>query len=380
MSITHSIEVAFTDFTARHGWKWIRPLVKRHLALRCSHCLLSTHYTTLNSEGICPYCVEWSQHSASAQAAQQNTADSQAALDRLMATHAGKTPGAYDAVILMSGGKDSAYLLHRIRKEYPELRLLSIMVDNGFMSPHAISNLHEILGHFDVPHISVQPQPSFVKKVFRYTLTHLHLQKDYSIVDLMDGHMTFDHAKNFAASMGIPIVLCGMSHLQAEMLYGEPVAVESPRAIECTPVTEHAGIPLQEFGAENMAYWFDGSQWPAERVPHFVLPFTVWNVSEEEVLAAVTSLGFISKQKVRPLVTNNALIPVIGMAEVAKFGYCYWEVEFARMVREGKSDRTYWVALFEMLEFSTKTGRFVNKTVVETLARLGLTKKDIGIG
>ena len=90
-------------------------------------------------------------------------------------------------------------------------------------------------------------------------------------------------------------------------------------------------------------------------------------------------MGLLTKKRSRPLVTNNALIPVIAMAECARFGYCSWEVEFGRMVREGKSERQYWLNIFEMNEYATKTGNFVNKTVIETLAKLALTKKDIGI-
>jgi hypothetical protein len=74
--------------------------------------------------------------------------------------------------------------------------------------------------------------------------------------------------------------------------------------------------------------------------------------------------------------TNNLLIPVIAMAEAACFGYCSWEVEFARMVREGRSDRTYWRNIYEMLEIAVKTGAFVGRTVSDTLRRLGLSMND----
>ena len=39
----------------------------------------------------------------------------------------------YHVVLLLSGGKDSAYLLWRMRAEYPELRILCVTINNGFI-------------------------------------------------------------------------------------------------------------------------------------------------------------------------------------------------------------------------------------------------------
>ena len=77
--------------------------------------------------------------------------------------------------------------------------------------------------------------------------------------------------------------------------------------------------------------------------------------------------------------TNNELIPVIGLIDVAKFGYSTFEPEFAQMIREGKTERRYWLNVFEMLEYSAKTGRFISSTVDQTLAKLGLTRADVGL-
>jgi hypothetical protein len=48
------------------------------------------------------------------------------------------------------------------------------------------------------------------------------------------------------------------------------------------------------------------------------------------------------------------------------------------MIRAGKSNLAYWRNLFEMAEYSAKTGRLLSESTVETLKTLGLSKKDIG--
>jgi hypothetical protein len=290
----------------------------------------------------------------------------------------GSGGGDYDAIVLVSGGKDSAYLLHRLVVEWPRLRLLGVLVDNGFMSPFAIENAARVLETMNVPSLTIHPKPSFVNKVFRHTLTHLREQDGYSVVDLMDGHITFDHARNMAVALGIRVVLCGMGPVQMEQAFG-PAAVEIPAERLAVRLGMNGAPPARNFDKEEMKFWFDPERHSPEQFPGFVLPLVAWNPTEEEILRYVRRNGLMSASRSRPLVTNNALVPVIAMAELGQLGYCGWELEFARMVREGKSDRGYWLALFEMAEYSARTGRFVNKTVEETLSRLGLTKQEVGI-
>ncbi|NNM00151.1 MAG: hypothetical protein HKO62_05330 [Gammaproteobacteria bacterium] len=378
-SKTHSVEVEITEFTARFLWRGLRPFVASHLSKRCNRCILSERYVTLDDEGVCSECRAWEAGEAERGAGgAADAAGDRARLDALLHDAAG--PGQYDALVLVSGGKDSAYMLHRLQTEYPSLRILTMLVNNGFMSPFALENADRLLKHFDVPHITLKLKPEMAQTGFRYVLTHLDKQTAYSIVDLMDACFTFDSAMQMAARLQIPCVICGLAKVQTEYVYG-PITVELTPAQYKAPLVDQLGVGFDAiFNAAQMPFWYEAPAGPDAVAPRFVLPFTVWDPSEDEVLREVERLGLLTRRRSRPLVTNNALIPVIGMAEVARFGYCSWEIEFARMVREGKSERPYWLNMFEMLEYSTRTGKFVNKTVDETLAALGLAKRDIGIG
>jgi len=376
MNKSFALEVRFVEFTARYLWKFLRIFLGRHLARRCKKCVLPDTCTTLNKEGLCPECEKFVPQNE--QALSESVEESKK-LDSILHSHENKGKWKYDAILLFSGGKDSAYMLHRITEEYPNLRLLCLLVDNGFMSPYALENAKSILGKFNVDSTTYYPRFSFVKKVFRYTLTNPARFNGYTTIDLMDGFVTFDSSKNLAAKLDIPLVLCGLSKMQVVTAFG-PIGCEYPREKELKPLKEHVGINLREvFNDEEMNYWFDASKWPEEKVPRFVFPMAAWDLDEDFVLGEVERLDLISSKQLRPLMTNHELIPVIGMSEVANFGYCCWEVEFAPSVREGKSNRDYWLSLFEMVEYSSKTGRFINKSMINTLNRLDLSKKDIGI-
>jgi tRNA(Ile)-lysidine synthase TilS/MesJ len=50
----------------------------------------------------------------------------------------------YDAIFALSGGKDSVFTLYQLKSRYPDLRVLSILFDNGFISQTAIKNAKKI--------------------------------------------------------------------------------------------------------------------------------------------------------------------------------------------------------------------------------------------
>ncbi|HEY3196408.1 MAG TPA: hypothetical protein VGJ57_00220, partial [Nitrospirales bacterium] len=83
------------------------------------------------------------------------------ALNELLHQHQGKGAFQYDAICLFSGGKDSTYMIHRIRCEFPRLRMLAYTIDNGFMSPVAKDNVYELIGKLQIDHIFARPDKEF---------------------------------------------------------------------------------------------------------------------------------------------------------------------------------------------------------------------------
>ncbi len=371
-------EVRFVEFTVNHLWKYLRIPLRSHLSPRCKKCILTSQVSPLDADGVCALCKSGTQGVGFERSAEEKTQDLRRFQEIVSGEIARRKPqSAYDGLLLLSGGKDSVYMLHRLQQEFPNIRLLTLLVDNGFMSPVALQNAQDVLKKFEVPHLHLHLHPQFVKSVFHFALTHLNLQKGYSFVDLMDGTMTVAQGWLLAAQLNIPMLFLGLGTVQIEGIFG-PTFVEMGPDREGEGVRKLCGLTPEEVsGPQWKQFWYRPEDW--SHVPRMILPMTAWDPSETEVLQYVTDKGLINPNRHRPLLTNNALVPVIGLAEMAQFGFCTWEVEFAKMIRAGKSERAYWLHLFEMLEYSARTGKFVNKGVAETLARLGLTKKDIGL-
>jgi len=376
-STSSAIRAAKTfEAYARHFWPMHRPFVRRQLAVRCSNCVLSEHCAALDSSGVCALC-----HAAktSTDSPHHDDERTQAALNAILSKHVGSGTGAYDALVLFSGGKDSVYMTKRIRDEFPGLRLLAVTQDNTFMSPVAMANVSSMIARLDVDHVLIRRSRAFMKRLFRYGITHLNGGGCYGTVDFSDGELLLDTARRLAAEKAIPLILCGYSRYQVKHGLGFD-HFESPRAAELRDRTQVAGMPLATiFGPSELAHWWAPSRFPEEQVARLLFPPYAWNLPENHIRETVVRWGLVGRGSESPIVTNHELIPLLGVVDVHRFGYSSFEIELCRMIREGKAEKDDWLPLFELLEHTARTGLFVKGTVLESLDKLDLTPEDVGV-
>ena len=332
----------------------------------------------LDSSGLCELCGKGNSSAQVKPASESRSQES--ALNEILHHYQGKGAFQYDAICLFSGGKDSTYMIHRIQSEFPRLRLLAYTIDNGFMSPVAKDNMYELIGKLHVDHIFARPDKEFYKRLFRYCITHLNERGGYFTLDFSDGEFMLDSARTVAAEKKIPLILCGYSLYQVQNglnLHD----FESPRTRELTDRKDTAGLLLTDIfsNEKDVQRWWHGQSWTPERVARLLFPLYAWDLEESEIKQKVTEWKLLTAKAYSPIVTNHQLIPLVGVVDVHRLGYSSFEVEFCRMIREGKADREEWQYTFEFLEYAAKTGLFVRKIVVELLKELDLTAQDVGV-
>jgi hypothetical protein len=94
----------------------------------------------------------------------------------------------------------------------------------------------------------------------------------------------------------------------------------------------------------------------------------------------VVRLGYVEPGSDNPLITNNLLIPLMVNMDIVRFGYCGFEPEFALLAREGRTDREHWARLFDAAaHLARQDGGFLPKCVDDVLARLDLTREQVGL-
>ena len=99
---------------------------------RCQNCSLpeGEFNVVLNDKGICNYCEYFEQNKQVI----FNINNREQILERRLQKLRGKYE--YDAVVGLSGGKDSTYVLYQMVKKY-NLKVLAATYDNGFLTDFA---------------------------------------------------------------------------------------------------------------------------------------------------------------------------------------------------------------------------------------------------
>ncbi|TLX45200.1 LPS biosynthesis protein [Pseudoalteromonas phenolica] len=108
----------------------------------CQRCIYdeTVPNTTFDAEGICNYCRQIEELEAQFPNDEQGEKELQKLVDEMKAAGKGKK---YDALIGVSGGCDSSYLMHLMTKKYG-LRLLAVHFDNTWNSTIATENIHAV--------------------------------------------------------------------------------------------------------------------------------------------------------------------------------------------------------------------------------------------
>lgn len=114
----------------------------------CSRCIYDDTVPNISfdDEGVCNYCRQIDSLEAEYPTGAEGAASLQRMVDDMKAAGRGKK---YDAVIGVSGGCDSSFLVHQMKEVYG-LRLLAAHFDNTWNSTIATENIHNVLDKLGV--------------------------------------------------------------------------------------------------------------------------------------------------------------------------------------------------------------------------------------
>lgn len=107
---------------------WLRHMVAEKKV--CRKCILDESFpgVKIGSDGVCNICNNYKEESLE---------EKKEEMLKIIDSSKG---GKYDIVFALSGGKDSCYTMYVMRKKFPNLRMLGVMLDNGFISDTAKKN------------------------------------------------------------------------------------------------------------------------------------------------------------------------------------------------------------------------------------------------
>lgn len=320
---------------------------RRLFTKRCTRCVMPEKYPDIsfNSEGVCGYCLG-EQHfgvSGDPEVRELMARKNELREDFERAVSECKGQGEYDCLVLLSGGKDSAYLAYLLKERY-ELKILSLTVDTGLLSKLAIPNCQKTAEYLDIDHIVITPRAGFFKKLYRYYLTHPNFVKEkYEEVGYLSTvcraccEAVHSIGLQEAYRRGIPLVALGYSPDQIEHYF-----YEIPRKEICEQGWVPKELYNEPFDEEDRKYFWDPNIYTEKsNFPRVLLPYHVIDYSGiGDVTKKVEEIGLIRKRKASPIVTNCQMGMLLAYLDIKKQGYNPIISALGYDIKEGMLNRT----------------------------------------
>lgn len=184
----------------------------QYTASRCRRCLLQEDPAsglTIDADGLCPLCRTFRPVARDWKTLGETF---EARLDSLRGTE-----GDFDAALMMSGGKDSAYLAYLLTRRYG-LRLVGLTIDNGFEYPETFDKAARLAESLGIEQTLLRPDPNVCRAFYRFLVTTPGLMdRDFGQLCLFCGKFMLDTAMAEAKRRGIGAVIVGYN---PEQLFG----------------------------------------------------------------------------------------------------------------------------------------------------------------
>ncbi len=178
-----------------------------HSGVLCTNCVLPSCFPGIafDGDGVCNYCRE---HTP----IQYKGEDS---LRGLLDTFRARGPR-YDCLVPVSGGRDSAFVLHQIKRRFG-MRVAAFHYDGGFISNIARNNVQAMAKALDVDLLTAAPSGDFQRRRVRanvgmYLGTSLH-QLLMGLCDLCDNGYK-GGALRTCVQLQIPLLVFGASQME----------------------------------------------------------------------------------------------------------------------------------------------------------------------
>ena len=343
---------------------------------KCRKCLVTQGVSgvEIGTDGVCNLCHAYERNAGSADA--EGRRSREADLERTLTTVRGE--GEYDCLVPLSGGKDSVFLLFKIKKKYPDLRILAFTTDVN-IPDIAWQNIRRTTEKLEIDHLVFRPPEAFYKKIFRYVLRNQEARGAVYSVSYVYAPLFEGDAIKIAVVKGIPLVLAGYSPGQPEperMLYEF-----SRKLIETIDWTPPELKNCGEFSQDELLRFFDPTRYPGDtEFPRYLAPFHAWDYNQDEVMKDVVRHGLVSSAKhASPIFSNYPINWLLMYSDLKHFGYNPYLPEFAALIREGKASLSQWRFLIPIVDFMIRHKVFLGAEVKRSLAWLDLGEGDLAV-
>ncbi|HRH82277.1 MAG TPA: hypothetical protein PLW81_14650 [Thiobacillaceae bacterium] len=289
----------------------------------------------------------------------------------------GSGKSGFDCLVPLSGGKDSLYLLYKLKFEYG-LRVLAYTT-NINLPEVAWSNIRTALDRLDIDHMVFSPAQSFIRKLFRYLLKNQEARGAVYTVSYVYAPLFEGDAIRLAIEKDIPLILAGYSPGQPDP---QRMRYEfSPKLIREEDWTPPHLKTCGEFTEDELKRFFDPGRMPENtRFPRYLAPYHAWDYDQNQVMSKVAELGLVKRSRhASPIVSNYPINWLMMYSDIKHFRYNPYAPEFSALIREGKASLAYWRVMAPLVDFMIRNRVLLGREVSRTMQWLNLKEEDLHI-
>jgi hypothetical protein len=342
---------------------------------RCRNCLLPSEVpgAELDANGVCALCRTYDPAHDAGKEDLRRARES----DLELALRDCRGKGPYDAVVCLSGGKDSIYLLYRLTVDYG-LKVLAFTTDINIPDV-AWSNIRRTVAKLGVDHLVYRPSEDFYRRLFRFLLENQEARGAVYTVSYVYAPLFEGDALAVALEKGIPLVLAGYSPGQPE-----PERMEYEFSHKLIRETDWTPPGLREagvFSEAELARFWNPHRYPAGTTfPRYLAPFHAWEYDQDRAMQRVHELGLVARRShASPVHSNYPINWLLMYSDLTHFGYNPYAPEFATLIRSGKANRTHWKVMAPVVDFMIRHKVLLGSNVSRQMRWLGLDASDLRI-
>lgn len=335
---------------------------------RCKNCLINEKFPNikLDEHNTCNLCSAKKDHVTT-----NNRFDikkTQKEFEEYISKIKGKNE--YDCVHLISGGKDSAYLLHLLKEKY-KLNVLTVYVDTGLIPDISHYNVKKTVEIFGTDHITVKPEDDLFKRIYRQVILN-PTEKNYTMSVCAVCHLLIRSiGVNIAAKKDIPLIVGG--YTQNQFKFKRPELDEETMSSCWVPENISNA---EDFDDKDLSYFWNPKMYKIK--PRFMHPLCfIDKPKPNDMIEILGKKGLNKKRNLSPLYTNCHMMWLTAFLDVYTDGYSFYEKHLCNMIRNGKESRLKWSILLPAGNWLLKNKLIKRKQIKKSLKYIDLSMKDI---
>ncbi len=353
---------------------------------RCTKCLLPETFPGIefDENGVCNYCRNYEPIKVFGEKALKKTLDK----------YRGKGEK-YDCIVAISGGRDSAYVLHQIVTKY-NMRTLALTVDSGFTTPEGHRNIKAITKSLGVDHVYIRDEKHIktswknLKIMFHAWLKKPSINTIVPTLNAADKTMNLQIYK-YAHKNRIPLVIGGnnignCSFEQEHFKTGYMGIFPDERGNYTTtdriklvilftyeflknPNHYHWSV-IKSYVNGTLVYFFESILKPSNVDTLGFYDYIYWN--EKQILTTITKIGWKGADDTTATWRiDDMMYPLIDYIYLRLVGFNEFDEFYSKLIREGQITREE--ALKRCL-----SDRIPRPTIFnELLEKLEVTKEEL---